>query len=81
MIVWHTHTEDHRAVAHTVTHTLTVTYRNSLESECFCNGLVICLPQVRWYGARSDDPEAKLYVERKVHHDAMSGEESYKASQ
>jgi VTC domain len=37
--------------------------------------------QVRWYGKRDGDPEAKLYVERKVHHDAMSGEESYKVSQ
>jgi SPX domain protein involved in polyphosphate accumulation len=38
------------------------------------------LLQVRWYGKRDADPEAKLYVERKVHHDAMSGEESYKVN-
>jgi SPX domain protein involved in polyphosphate accumulation len=36
--------------------------------------------QVRWYGKRDGSSEAKLYVERKVHHDAMSGEESYKVS-
>jgi SPX domain protein involved in polyphosphate accumulation len=34
--------------------------------------------RIRWYGERTDNPEFKVWVERKVHREPWTGDRSFK---